>query len=481
MVMPEMMKELLAWRNLIDVLFIAVGFFILYRTMRRRGTWKIMAGIMVAMSIFLMANLMDLNGIKWIYSNLSNVILIAMIVIFQPELRKILEQAVSLRRKKFSDPGKELSQMIAEGLSKMADHRIGAIIVFPGREPVQEFVAGGYLLEAKPSSPLLMSLFDPHSPGHDGALIVSKGQFARFGARLPVSETSALPEEYGTRHHAAMGLAEKTDALVILVSEERGKISTFHLGIMYKMGSPEQIAKTIGNHWKKASFYPIEFYKGESRRSVFYQAAVSLGLALFFWSTIIVAQSELVEKVVSVPVEYSMSSSKLVLVGEREKDLQLYLAGTKSTLDALNPSDLNVKIDLSPYGPGTQSVFITSENIRLPKGVRLLETLPSSLELTLAAITEQWATITPQLVGNLPAGFKISSIEINPHRVKVLSPAAEGDEKVISVTTTPVYMESINKNSRILCKIIAPQTIKPSDGQWPDVEVNIEVSVKDAH
>lgn len=476
--MPEIAREFLDWRNFFDVLLIGIGIFVLFRTLRRRGTWKIMAGIMVAMSIFLIANFLDLNGIKWIYSNLSNVILIAFIVLFQPELRKIFEQTVSLRRRKFSDPGNELAQMIVDGLFSLADLRRGAIIVFPGREPIQEFLSGGYLMGAQPSLPLLMSIFDPHSPGHDGALVVSKGIFERFGVRLPVSESSALSEEYGTRHHAAMGLVEKTDALVFIVSEERGRVSMFHLGKMQKGPSRSQLIKTLEDHWKTTFYYPVQFYRGENRWSLFYQAAFSLALAMFFWSTIIVAQIQMVEKVVSVPVEYSTASSGLVMVGERERDLQLYLSGTKSTLDALDPSNLSVKVDLSRYGPGTQSLFITSENIRLPEGVKLLETYPSSLQLTLAAIVEQWATITPQLVGSVPENLAISAIEINPHRVKVLSPSTEENEKFISVTTTPIYLDGINKNSKILCKIIAPQIIKPKDGQWPDVEVNILVEKK---
>lgn len=475
MKIPEVLSEFLYWRNFFDVLLIAVGIFVLIRTLRRRGTWKIMAGIMVAMSVFLLAKLLDLNGIKWIYSNLSNVILVAFIVIFQPELRKIFEQAVSLGRGKFNDPGNELVQMIADGLFSMAELRRGAIIVFPGREPMQEFLSGGYPLNAQPSLPLLMSIFDPHSPGHDGALVVSKGLFERFAVRLPVSESSELSEDYGTRHHAAMGLAEKTDALVFIVSEERGRPAVFHMGKMRKGPTRSQVISALENHWKKTFFYPIALYKGENRRSLVYQAALSLALAMFFWSTIIVAQIQMVEKVISVPVEYLTSSSKLVLVGEREKDLQLYLSGTKSTLDALDPSSLSVKIDLTRYGPGTQSLFITSENLQLPKGVQLVETYPSHLELTLAAIVEQWATISPQLVGSVAEGLEIGSIEIDPHRVRVLSPSQEENERFISVTTTPIYLDGINKTSKILCKIIAPQTIKPADGQWPDVEITISV------
>ncbi len=476
--MPEIYSELLNWRNVVDVLLIAVGIFVVYRTIRRRGTWKIMAGIIVAMAVFLAANFLDLNGIKWIYSNLSNVILIALIVIFQPELRKILEQTVSLRRGKFSDPANELSRMIVDALFNMADLRRGAIIVFPGREPVEEFLSGGYALNARPSYPLLMSIFDPHSPGHDGALVISNGVFKRFGVRLPVSESFELDEAYGTRHHAAMGLSEKTDALVFLVSEERGTVAMFHQGKMYKNPGPDQLFAAMEALWKKNRFNPVQFYTGENRRRFFFQAAVSLGLAAVFWSTIIVSQIQVVEKVVSVPVEYVSSSARHVLVGEREKELQLYLAGAKSLLDGLDSSSLSINIDLSKYGSGTQSIFITSDNVRLPKGVKLLETYPSSLELTLAAIVEQWATITPQLVGSLPEGYEISAIEISPHRVRVLSPSSGENENFISVTTTPIYLESVNRNRKILCKIIAPQTIKPVDDQWPDVEVSISVAVQ---
>jgi hypothetical protein len=86
-------------------------------------------------------------------------------------------------------------------------------VVFPGKEPIQEWLAGGYKLDARPSIPLILSIFDPNSPGHDGALIVAKGKFTQFGVRLPISQNSKLPNELGTRHHAAMGLTEKSDAL----------------------------------------------------------------------------------------------------------------------------------------------------------------------------------------------------------------------------------------------------------------------------
>jgi DNA integrity scanning protein DisA with diadenylate cyclase activity len=147
-------KELLTWRAIADILLITAGLFFLYRTLLRLGTWAILTGILLATAVFFVANFLDLKGIEWIYSNLSHVALIA----------------------------------------------------------------------------LIMSIFDPNSPGHDGALVVQNGLFAQFGVRLPISESQRLTEAFGTRHHAAMGLAEQTDALTLVVSEERGRISIFRNG-----------------------------------------------------------------------------------------------------------------------------------------------------------------------------------------------------------------------------------------------------------
>jgi DNA integrity scanning protein DisA with diadenylate cyclase activity len=191
--LTTLIKGMVGWQAMVDIFMIAAGLFFLYRTLLRLGTWRIVAGILVAMFIFLIANFLDLKGLEWIFGNLSQVALIALIVIFQPELRKIFERAASVRRSEIRDVGDELSHMIIDSLMKLAEQRRGAIVVFPGKEPLQEWLSGGYRLDAKPSSPLIMSIFDPNSPGHDGALIVEKGKFTRFGVRLPISQSSKLP------------------------------------------------------------------------------------------------------------------------------------------------------------------------------------------------------------------------------------------------------------------------------------------------
>jgi len=475
MSIPVLVRELLSWRAVLDIFLIAAGLFFLYRTLLRLGTWKIVAGILVAMAVFLLASFMDLKGIEWIFSNISQVAVIALIVLFQPELRKILEQTASVKRSEPRDLDEKLSRLVVDALLKLAQQRRGAIVVFPGKEPIQEWLSGGFILDANPSLPLIMSIFDPNSPGHDGALIITNGKFSRFGVRLPVSQSSKLPDEYGTRHHAAMGMVEKSDALVFIVSEERGSLSIFHKGQMRQVGDPEEMVKTIISHWKDMTSFPVVFPKGKARWPVFLQIFVSLVLAAFFWSTLAVSQGEILEKVVTVPVEYTASSPNLTLVGNKAEEVRLHLSGPKSALDTVNPSHTIVKIDLSKGIPGKQSFIITRENIQLPKDVHLLDVVPSSFELTLAEIVEKEVVIQPQLVGKLPDGLKIRSLEVKPEKIKVFSPASDEMDKLLSLTTTPIYLNNIYETTTIYCKIIALPAVQPKEKRWPDVVVTITV------
>jgi len=474
-VLVALFKTMIGWKAVADIVLIAAGLFFLYHTLLRLGTWRIVAGIILLAALFLIANFLDLKGLEWIFGNLSQVAVIALVVIFQPELRKIFERAASVRRSEIRDAGDELCQMIVDSLFKLAAQRRGAIVVFPGKEPIQEWLAGGFKLDARPSLPLIMSIFDPNSPGHDGALIIRKGRLTHFGVRLPVSQSSRLPDEYGTRHHAAMGLAEKSDALAIVVSEERGKIATFDKGKFRQVNDPEKLARTIIAHWKQTSSFPFELLEGKKRWLVLSQMFASLAVAVFFWSALIIAQGEMLEKIMTVPVEYTASPANLILVGDKQKEVRLHLAGSKSDLDSINPAEVNVKIDLSKAVPGKQIFMINGDKLRLPKSVNLLDMVPSSMELTLAAIVEQEVNIKPQLVGKLPAGLNIAKIEVIPQKVRVLSPEAGGKKKNVDVITTPIYLQSIHNDTSLYCKIIAPPAVQPVDKRWPDVEVIIRV------
>jgi uncharacterized protein (TIGR00159 family) len=470
-----LIKGMVGWKAVVDIILIAAGLFFLYHTLIRLGTWRIVAGIALAAVLFLIANLVDLKGLEWIFGNFSQVAVIAIVVIFQPELRKIFERAASVRRSKIRDTGAELPRMIVDSLVKLAAQRRGAIVVFPGKEPIEEWLAGGFKLDARPSMPLIMSIFDPNSPGHDGALIIENGMFTRFGVRLPVSQSLKLPDELGTRHHAAMGLSEKSDALAIVVSEERGIISIFDNGKYRQVDDPAKLEKAILSQWKQASSYFFELPEGKKRRLVFSQMLVSLALAIFFWSSLMVVQGEMLEKIVTVPVEYTTSPENLILVGDKQQEVRLHLAGSKSDLASVQPDQMSAKIDLSKAVAGKQTFLITKENMRLSRGIQLLDVVPASVEITLAEIVEHEVTVKPQLVGKLPGGLTIHSIKLNPAKLKVFSPVTHDKTQSVSVMTTPIYLESIDEDTKLYCKIIAPPAVHPSEKRWPDIEVIIKV------
>lgn len=471
------LNQMLNWRVVLDILLLAAGMFFLYRTLLRLGTWKIIAGVFLAVGIFFMASLLDLKGITWVYRNVSHVALIALIVLFQPELRKFFERAALFRRAKSIDQVDAIANIIADSLNGLAVQRHGAIVVLPGREPIAEHLSGGYTLDGTLSEPVMMSVFDPHSPGHDGAMIIANGRLASFGVRLPVSQNTAMGNEYGTRHHAAMGLAEKTDALVILVSEERGRIRFFHNGRMIRVAGPSDIKAAIVKHLQAIAASPLDIR--EKKTQVFVQAGASLLAALMLWSVLFFSQSEQLEKIISVPVQYTVTAENVMLAGDRPNAVRLHISGPKSDLDVLMPDQLSVKIDLSESVAGSQSFTITEKNLKLPKNVRLIDVDPPVLDLTLAAIVREMVTIEPQLVGRLPEGEEILSIDVVPPRIAALIPVSDNLTATPTITTTPIYVENLKQDTKLYCKIIVPPSFQLLDKRIPDVEVTIKLKAKD--
>ena len=471
----QLLQEMISWRAVLDILLLAVLIFVLYRTLSRLGTWKILTGLLIATVVFILANLLDLTGIEWIYANVSQVAVIALIVIFQPELRKLLERAASVKRADSGDRLADISGIISDALEALSRQKRGAILVFPGKEPLEEWLTGGHKLDAAPSYPLVMSIFDPNSPGHDGALILENGRCTRFGVRLPVSKTAQLSEDYGTRHHAAMGLSEVSDALVLVVSEERGSIMLFKQGKSFQLSGKPRIADAIRSHWKTTAAYPIQIRRGLPRWLLAPQAFISLMVAAALWAGLTFARGEMLEKVFTAPIEYTTVPENLALVGDRVTETKLYLYGPKAELNALSPNQLSIKVNMSGSKPGTQTFYITGETIKLPTRIRLVDADPASFKLTLAQIVSREVAVKPQLVGRLPAGLAIKSVKVIPEKIIVTLPAAIGAQAVTSVTSTPIYLETIREKTTILCKIIAPPNIQSIDKRWPDVEVIIDV------
>ena len=472
----KILMEMADWRTFLDIPIIALGIFFLYHTLRTSGGWRIVLGVTGVVFVFVIAKTFNLTGITWIYSNLSNIALIAIIIIFQPEIRKIFENTVStFRMKKTGRAGNWLSLLIANSAFLLTQKKWGGIIVLPGKDPIKPKVSGGIKLNASPSLALIASIFDPHSSGHDGAIVIENGIIKQFALRLPLSVSGKLGNDYGTRHHAAMGLAENSDSLVIVVSEERGKVTIFNDGKFVPMEDKKKLSAWIESHWSKTdSFWPGK-RNFKKWGLTLMEMTSSLIAAFVLWSFITFGTTNVRELSFAVPIEYLITSSDIVITGEKPTAVRIRVSGSAADINQIKPSELKAAVDLSGAKSGKQLITISKNSINLPARVSLIDSEPSVFEITLQSFTEKEVLIKPQLVGIPPKGFDISSIEINPEKIKILYSTDQKTPGDIFLATTPIYLPEIKDDIKLYCNLIAPPNIYPVGKQWPDVMVTIKL------
>ncbi len=217
-----------------DILDILVIAFIIYKTigfLRESRAGQLVKGIIVLFVVYIVANWWELATLQWILSKVMNSVLLAAVVIFQPELRRILENVGKTkfsRDRLFDDKENIVSESIdkiGKAAGFMSDKKIGALIVFERTTQLGEIINTGTVIDAAASVSIVNNIFFPKSPLHDGALIVREGRIFAAGCILPLTQNDSLSSQLGTRHRAAIGMSENSDAVVLVVSEETGIIS----------------------------------------------------------------------------------------------------------------------------------------------------------------------------------------------------------------------------------------------------------------
>ncbi len=214
-------------KDLIEVAIIAYLFYRLLLLLRRTQAMRMVWGLVVLGLFFLFANLAGFQTLDWLLSTGSGYIVIAIIVLFQNEIRRMLTQLGrtayfrSMRRGGDIDP---IDEIVTAAIG-MGAHRHGAIIVFEREMSLRQYAEAGITLDATVSYDLLVSIFNPATPLHDGSVIIRQGRVAAAACFLPLTLNPRLSRELGSRHRAAIGISEETDCVAVVVSEETGKIS----------------------------------------------------------------------------------------------------------------------------------------------------------------------------------------------------------------------------------------------------------------
>lgn len=220
------------WQDIVDILVVAFIIHQLISIIRGTRSVQMVVGLIILTIVYFLAKVLDLSTLMWMLQNFLSSILLIVIIVFQQDIRRALTQVGKTPFQRDMDVGdKDLDEIIRTALY-LAKRRIGALIVIERETGLRDFVESGVELDAKLSRELLISIFMPVSPLHDGGVIVSNARIRTAGCILPLTQNPYINKRYGTRHRAAIGLSEETDAVIVVVSEETQEISVVRNGAL---------------------------------------------------------------------------------------------------------------------------------------------------------------------------------------------------------------------------------------------------------
>ncbi|RIL05959.1 MAG: hypothetical protein DCC71_08410 [Proteobacteria bacterium] len=367
----------------VDVAIVALMLWAALAWLRRARARIALAGVAIAAGAYLLARQLELQMTVWILQGFFAVLVLVLVVVFQEDLRRLFEQIAvwGLRRKPQAAPPDAVDALVGTVRALVAQ-RTGALFVIPGREPLDRHVAGGIPLGGLVSEPLLLSLFDPHSPGHDGAVAIEGDRVMRFAVHLPLSTDHAQLGRGGTRHAAALGLAERADALCIVVSEERGTVSIACDGRLRTLAGPELLAREIRRFLADRGPRPAE---RRSRMTLVLrrwpEALLAVGASAGLW-LLLVPGSTVGQFERKVPVEVDNLPPGYAIESVEPTEVEVVFQGRRrDAYLALQQARLAVKVDALLVQLGRRSFDVGPEHVEHPEGLQPLSVTPTRIKL----------------------------------------------------------------------------------------------------
>ena len=236
-----------SWKPIIEVLILWCVIYHIMLFFEGTRAIQVLRGIIILLVVFFLFQRLGLEILNWLLTKLFGISVIAILVIFHPEIRQGLARlgqrhlfGTSLREEELD----YILKQIGEATESLCRNKTGALIAIEKNDPLTAYIESGVLIDARVSSDLIENIFTPNSLLHDGGLIIQHGRIIAAGCIFPLTENQDLSRIYGTRHRAALGLSEETDAVIIVVSEERQDMSLVYRGKLYKdLGKEEMLSK----------------------------------------------------------------------------------------------------------------------------------------------------------------------------------------------------------------------------------------------
>lgn len=473
------MQKLLAffstirWQDLLDIAFNTYILFRLYALFRGTDVFRVLIGIGFLWLLERTAVSMGLILTSWMMQGIIAVAALIVIVVFRNEIRSVF-RARNIWSVLWDLPRQQAKtpiEMIVEGVYDLGRRRIGALLVLPGREDLEEVVQKGVLWDGKISPEMIKTIFWPNNPVHDGAAVICDDRITEVSVILPLSQRKDLPSYYGTRHRAAAGLAELTDALVIAVSEERGTVTIAQGSDLRPIPLEAELLAILKRH--VGVLGESARYLRRKRMELVAAAVGSFLMICGVWFSISRGFDAI--KGYDIPIEYTDRNPKLELLTTSATSVRLYLRGSRALLGSIRPEQIRVRIDLSRAIPGNNTFLLTEDHISLPPGLTLKEVRPPAVDVALDERIQKALPVQADWTGKLPARLILVRSTITPEDVEVEGPKTVL-EGLSTLYTTPIPLNDILASGKTTLKLALPSaflTLKP--GAKDRVTVEYEV------
>jgi uncharacterized protein (TIGR00159 family) len=397
---PLAFRTMTAW-EVLDILIVAIALYVIILFVKQTKSQFILVVTLSLIVVAFIAQNVNLSLTRALVQPIATLVFIIIAIVLQREIRQFFRWVMVgknfLRGSVQTQLHKATFTEVADALAYMGEHHIGAIIVFPRRQDIDDMLSGGQPLDGTVSKELLLSIFDSSSPGHDGAVIIEGNRVRLFGAHLPLAQQYTNYRKAGTRHRAAAGITEGTDAVAFVVSEERGTISVFKNGKTTTLETTDALLRELAKLSGEATNVESTFWHYFFRQNAGAKLS-SLALACIMW-LVLFAQTGVVKKEVEIPVAFQLLSPTYQLITEPGAgEITVTIQGKSNDIAAFDTSKLQARVDAKQLGPGTHMITLTPESISVPTFISVTSIEPAEITVRIAeAVPTQQDAILPAL------------------------------------------------------------------------------------
>lgn len=441
--------------NVVDVAIMTCLVYFVASWLRGTRAFQILGTLAVLGIFYFTAVRLGLILTSILFQYLWAAIILVVVIVFQPEIREMLDRASPIRYlsgRRASQVRPEIIDEVVRAVADLATASTGALVVFQRTERLDRILTRGLDLDCAISAEALAMIFQKNSPLHDGAVLIAGDRIVAASCILPVSKTESIELHYGTRHRAALGLTERTDALCVVVSEERGEVSLVEGKQItsYKRKADFREALARGLALGKTDDVVVKSVFG-----LFFSnwklKVLSVLTAMVLWFVVVGPRGS--ELGMTVPIQYTNLPPDMEIIGQWMDKVDVRLKGSEQALVNLKPGSVRAVLDLTGVVTGINYFRITSKNLQVPPGTAISEIRPTDLTLNIEEASTKKLSVVPTLVGALPENVRVN---VTPAEVQVK--AVQGDlKKITSVTTERVNISDLKTKG----KVLVPVVVKP--------------------